>query len=119
MATKNGNQKELLHAIMNKKKKTYNFENDFEEIKFKKIKNKKMNDDNLPNRKRSINKQPVNIFIKYLVVLDQSVLDKYKKLYQQLDDELVMQYLKIQFCQILNGVYMKTFYRLIFTVFDI
>ncbi len=56
------------------------------------------------SKKRSIYRQPVNINIDYLVVLDLSVFNKYKKLYKQLDDDLVMQFLKIQFCQIVNGV---------------
>jgi hypothetical protein len=56
------------------------------------------------SKKRSIYRQPVTINIDYLVVLDLSVFNKYKKLYKQLDDDLVMQFLKIQFCQIVNGV---------------
>jgi hypothetical protein len=103
MVTKNAKQKVFLHAITNKKRKR-NFANDFEKIKFRKIKNTKTIENDVTSKKRSIDRQAVNIYIDYLVVLDQSVFNKYKKLYKQLDDDLVMQFLKIQFCQIVNGV---------------
>jgi hypothetical protein len=90
----------FLHAITNKNRKR-NFANDYEKIKFRKIKTM---ENDATSKKRSIYRQPVNINIDYLVVLDLSVFNKYKKLYKQLDDDLVMQFLKIQFCQIVNGV---------------
>ena len=56
-------------------------------------------------KKRSINGKPLNLYIKYLVVLESTVFAKYKALYNQLNNDLVMQYLKIHFYQLINGVF--------------
>ena len=59
-----------------------------------------------PNRKRrSLNGDPLNLYIEYLVVVDSSTYAKYQRLYGQLSDELVMQYLKIHFSQLTNAVF--------------
>ena len=39
-----------------------------------------------------------------MIVVDHTVFEKYKKLYNQLNDDLVMQYLKIHYAQAWNAV---------------
>ena len=54
--------------------------------------------------KRNINNKPFNLYVKCMVVLDSTVFTKYKSFFNVLDDNLVMQYLKIHFSQLVNAV---------------
>lgn len=63
----------------------------------------KVNDIKSP-KKRSLNVQPLNLYVEYLAVIDSSVVAKYQNLFSQLSYDLVLQYLNIYLSQILNSV---------------
>ena len=57
------------------------------------------------SRKRRLSDQvPLNLYVRYLVVIDNMVYQRYKNLYGQLTDALVLQFLKIYYSQIVNAV---------------
>ena len=46
----------------------------------------------------------MNLYIEYLAVLDSTVYLKYKNLYNQLNDQTLMQFLNIYYSQLVNAV---------------
>ncbi len=63
-----------------------------------------VNNQNMPRKKRALNGQPLNLFVEYLVVVDNTVFTKYQNLYKLDDTRLVLQYLKIHYSHIVNAV---------------
>ncbi len=51
-----------------------------------------------------MNGQPLNFYVEYLVVLDSSVYLKYKNIFNQLDDDLILQYLRIHYSHLVHAV---------------
>ena len=113
-----------------------NFEDDFRKFCFKNIYSNKLNyfynlemlqDTNEPRsngckanserKKRAVvtNNMPVNLYVSYLIVLDSTVFTKYKNLFGQLSNDLTMQYLRIQYSQLVNAVniYLKKLKNLV------
>jgi hypothetical protein len=55
-----------------------------------------------------------NLFVEYLIVIDKSVYNYFLSLYENLGLPLIINYIQIFFCQVVNGViYMKKFFFLI------
>ena len=115
MLQKKGKPIEFLHVIINKEntnnfKLKQNFEHDFEEVNYKNNILEtilKTNESTKSHEKRSINGKPISLYIEYLVVVDRSAFMKYKNLYSQFDDELLIEYLKIHYSQVVNAVNIK------------
>ena len=55
-------------------------------------------------KRRSLNGQPVSLYVEYLAVVEPGVFTKYQNLYGFTDNQLVFQYLKIHVQQIVNSV---------------
>ena len=56
------------------------------------------------HRKRGVNDQPVNFYVEYLVVLDYTVYNKYQILFNTLNSNRLIDYLRIQYAHIINAV---------------
>jgi hypothetical protein len=55
-------------------------------------------------RQAGTNQRIINLFVQYLVVLDSTVYKDFSQLYGNLSPDLMNQYIKIYFSQIVNGV---------------
>ena len=55
-------------------------------------------------RQTVANQRLINLFVQYLVVIDSTVYKDFVQLYGNLNPALLNQYIKIYFCQIVNGV---------------
>ena len=96
--------RDFCYMIQKYTSRGFNFRNDFSYSLNQQAKDTVKN--NSARRKRSNNGQPLNLFVEYLVVLDSSIYHKYRNAYSQLsnNNELVLQYIKIQFSQLVNSV---------------
>ena len=55
-------------------------------------------------RKKRSDSNAQNFFIEYLIVIDDTVYNQFVSLFGNLNDSLLMDYINIFFCQIINGV---------------
>lgn len=89
------------YHVVQKESPLSNFRDDLNTIVSKSNKCKAQQ---VERKKRSVNGQPVNLYVDYLLVLDYSVYNKYQKIFNTYSSNIVMQFLRIQYSHIMNAV---------------
>ena len=60
-------------------------------------------------KKRSLNGQPVQLYVEYAIVSDSTVFEKYTNLLNTSNPNIVIQYLQIYYAQLVNAINQRYF----------